>query len=57
MTAQQQYDSLDTKRKRDILLEIGETSEAARVLSQREYDALGAWIKTRLKRHWKHRKA
>ena len=56
MTAQQQYDSLDTKQKRDILLEIGETSEAARVLSQREYDALGAWVKTRLKRHWKHPK-
>ena len=57
MTAQQQYDSLDTKQKRDILLEIGETSEAARVLSQREYDVLGGWVKTRLKRHWKHRKA
>jgi hypothetical protein len=56
MTAQQQYDSLDTKRKRDILLEIGETSESARVLSQREYDALGGWVKTRLKRHWKHPK-
>ena len=57
MTAQQQYDSLDIKQKRDILVEIGETGEAARVLSRREYDALGGWVKTRLKRHWKHRKA
>jgi hypothetical protein len=57
MTAQQQYDSLDSKQRRDILLKIGETHEEARVLSQRDYDALSRWVKTRLKRHWKHPKA
>ena len=57
MKAQQQYDGLDSKQKRDILLKIGETREEARVLSQRDYDALGGWVKTRLKRHWKHLKA
>ena len=56
MTAQQQYDSLDSKQ-RHILLKIGETREEARVLSQRDYDALGGWVKTRLKGHWKHPKA
>ena len=54
MTAQQQYDNLDSKQRRDILLKIGQTREEARVLSQRDYDALGRWVKTRLKRHWKH---
>jgi len=54
MTAQQQYDSLDSKQRRDLLLKIGETSEEARVLSQRDYDALGGWVKTRLTRYWKH---
>jgi len=57
MTAQQQYDSLDNKQRRDILLKIGETREEARVLSLRDYDALGGWVKTRLKKHWKHPKA
>ncbi len=50
MTAQQQYDSLNSKQRRDLLLKIGETPEEARVLSQRDYDALGGWVKTRLKR-------
>jgi hypothetical protein len=57
MTAQQQYDSLDSKQRRDLLLKLGETREEARVLSQRDYDALGGWVKTRLKRGWKHPKA
>ena len=57
MTAQQQYDSLDNKQRRDLLLKIGETREEARVLSQRDYDALGGWIKTRLKKHLKHPRA
>ena len=57
MTAQQQYDSLDGTQRRDLLLKIGETREEARVLSQRDYDALGGCVKTRLKRHWKHPKA
>jgi hypothetical protein len=54
--AQQQYDSLDSKQRRDLLLKIGETREEARVLSQRDYDALGGWVKIRLKRYWKHPK-
>ena len=57
MTAQQQYDSLDSEQRRDLLLKIGESSEEARVLSQRDYNALGGWVKTRLKRRWKHPKA
>jgi hypothetical protein len=57
MTAQQQYDTLDSKQRLDLLLKIGETREEARVLSQRGYDALGGWVKTRLKRHLKHPKA
>ena len=57
MTAQQQYDSLDSKQRRELLLKIGETREEALVLSQRRYDALGGWVKTRLKKHWKHPKA
>ena len=57
MTAQQQYDSLDSKQRWDLLLKIGETREEARVLSQRDYNALGGWVKTRLKRHLKHPKA
>jgi len=56
MTAQQEYDSLDSKQRRDLLLKIGETREEARVLSQRDYDALGGWVKTRLKRRLKHPK-
>ncbi len=54
MTAQQQYDSLDSKQRWDLLMKIGETREEARVLSQRDYSALGGWVKTRLKRRWKH---
>jgi hypothetical protein len=57
MTAQQQYGSLDAKQRWDLLVTIGETREEARVLSQREYDALGGWVKTRLKKHWKKNKA
>ncbi|MGA8221937.1 MAG: hypothetical protein WB780_09820 [Candidatus Acidiferrales bacterium] len=57
MTAQQQYDTLDSKQRLDLLLKIGETREEARVLSQRGYDALGVWVKTRLKRHLKHPRA
>jgi hypothetical protein len=56
MTAQQRYDSLDRKQREDLLLKLGETREEARVLSQRDYDALGGWVKTRLKRHCKHTK-
>jgi hypothetical protein len=57
MTAQQQYDTLDSKQRLDLLLKIGETHEEARVLSQRGYDALGGWVKTRLKKHLKHPQA
>jgi hypothetical protein len=57
MTAQQQYDTLDSKERLDLLLKIGETREEARVLSQRGYDALGGWVKTRLKKHLKHPQA
>lgn len=53
MTAQQQYDSLDEKQRGEILLKIGETPEEARVLGERVYMALGAWVKTRIKRHYK----
>jgi hypothetical protein len=56
MTAQQRYDSLDSKQRQDLLLKIGETREAAQVLGQRDYVALGGWVKTRLKKHWKHTK-
>jgi len=57
MTAQQHYDNLDRMQRRDLLLEIGETREEARVLSERDYIALGLWVKIRLKRHLKHPKA
>ena len=56
MTAQQHYDSLDSTERRDLLLKVGETGEEARVLSQRDYVALGLWVKIRLKKHWKHPK-
>jgi len=56
MTAQQQYDSLDSKQRSELLLKIGETPKEAEVLGQRDYVALGGWVKTRLKRHWKHPK-
>jgi hypothetical protein len=57
MTAQQHYDGLDSKQRQVLLLKIGETREETLVLSQRTYDALGGWVKTRLKRHLKHPKA
>jgi hypothetical protein len=57
MTAQQQYDGLDGKQRRELLLKIGETPEEAQVLGQRDYLALGGWVKTRLKRYWKKTKA
>ena len=53
MTMQEHYDSLDGKGKRELLLKIGETREEAEELSQRNYVALGGWVKTRLKRYWK----
>jgi hypothetical protein len=57
MTAQQQYDNLDSKQRRELLLKIGETPEEAQVLGQRDYVTLGGWVKTRLKRFWKRNKA
>jgi hypothetical protein len=48
MTAEQQYDNLDSKQRRELLLKIGETPEEAQVLGQRDYVALGGWVKTRL---------
>ncbi|MFZ0583450.1 MAG: hypothetical protein WAN72_01355 [Candidatus Acidiferrales bacterium] len=57
MTAQQQYDSLGSKQRRELLLKIGETPEGAQVLGQRDYLALGGWTKTRLKRYWNRNKA
>ena len=57
MTAKQHYDSLDSKQRRELLLKIGETPEEAQVLGQRDYLALGAWAKTRLKRYWNRNKA
>jgi hypothetical protein len=56
MTAQQQYDSLKTEQRRDLLLKIGETPEEAKILGQRDYVALGGWAKTRLKRYWNRNK-
>lgn len=52
MTVQQQYDSLGSEQRGELLLEVGETTEEARVLGQRDYVALGGWVKTRLKRYW-----
>jgi len=57
MTAQQQYDSLDSKQRSELLLKIGETSKEAELLSQRDYVTLGGWVKTRLKRYLKKNKA
>jgi hypothetical protein len=57
MTAQQGYDDLDSSGRRDLLLKVGETREEALLLSQRDYAALGAWVKTRLKRYLKRYKA
>lgn len=53
MTVRQQYDSIDSKQRGEMLLKIGPTAEEARVLGQRDYVALGSWVKTRLKRSWK----
>ena len=55
MTAQQQYDSLDSKQRSELLLKIGETPKAE-ILAQRDYVGLGGWVKTRLKRYWKKNK-
>lgn len=52
MTIQQQYDSMDSKQRRELLLKIGETSEEAMLLGRRDYVALGGWVKTRLKKYW-----
>ena len=57
MTAQQQYDSLDSQQRSEVLLKIGETSKEAELLSQRDYVTLGGWVKTRLKRYWKKNKS
>jgi|HubBroStandDraft_3_1064219.scaffolds.fasta_scaffold779262_2 hypothetical protein len=43
MTAQEQYDNLDSKQRRELLLKIGETPEEAQVLGHRDYVALGGW--------------
>ncbi len=56
MTAQQQYDSLNSKLRGELLLKIGETPQEAQVLGQRDYLALGGWVKTRLKRYWNRNK-
>jgi hypothetical protein len=56
MPADQHYNGLDSKHREELLLKIGETSEEARVLSQRDYAALGGWVKTRIKRHLRHPK-
>ena len=42
MTVQQEYDSLDTKQRGELLLKIGETRQEARLLGQRDYLSLGA---------------
>ena len=41
MTAQQLYDSLDRKGRRDLLLKVGETREEAQVFSQRDEIQIG----------------
>jgi hypothetical protein len=56
MTAQQQYDSLNSKQRGELLLKIGETPQEAQVLGRRDYLALGGWVKTRLKRYWNRNK-
>ena len=57
MTAQQHYDSLDSAQRKDLLLKVGETREEAQLLSQRDYVALGGWVKARLKRHLRKSRA
>ena len=44
MPAQQHYNGLDSKQRQELLLKIGETSEEARLLSERDYAALGGWV-------------
>ena len=56
MPAEQNYNSLDGKQRQELLLKVGETREEARLLSQRDYVALGAWVKIRLKKNFKHPK-
>ena len=56
MTAQEQYDSIDSKQRQELPLKIGETREEARILSQRDFFALGAWVKTRLKKYMRKTK-
>ena len=56
MPAQQHYNSLDGKQRQELLLKIGETCEEARILSQRDYAALGGWVKIRLKKDFKRPK-
>jgi len=51
MTVQEHYDSLETVI--DFLLKVGETPEEAEILAQRDYLALGGWVKARLKRYWR----
>ena len=53
MTVQEHYDSLDGDQRRDFLLKVGETPEEAEILAQRDYLALGGWVKARLKRYWR----
>jgi hypothetical protein len=47
MPAQQHYNSLNSKQRQELLLKIGETREEAQLLSQRDYFALGGWVKAR----------
>ena len=56
MTAQEQYDSIDSKQRQELPLKIGETREEAQILSQRDFFALGAWVKTRLKKYMRKTK-
>ena len=57
MTAQHHYDGLDSEQRQELLLKVGETREEAQMLSQRDYVALGGWVKSRLKRQWRKTKA
>jgi len=47
MTAQQHYDGPDSEQRQDLLLKVGETREETQILSQRNYVALGGWVKSR----------
>lgn len=57
MTAQERYNKLDSKQRHELLMKIDETPEEAQVLGQRDYLALGGWVKTPLKRYWQKNKA